>query len=155
MKNIRGGIKMNSFGIIGNGFVGNAIYQGMKSHYEIKAYDVDESKSNCTFEEVDKEQIIFMCVPTPMTIGGDFDVSILNTAMTRLSPGKILIIKSTILPSNAEDLAESFPEHNVVFNPEFLTERTAVRDFKNPSRIVLGGDAESVEKIEQLESSKS
>ena len=37
-----------------------------------------------------------------------------------------------------------------MFNPEFLTERTAVRDFKNPSRIVLGGDKQYVDTVERL-----
>ena len=141
---------MGSFGIMGNGFVGNAIYEGMKSHYDIKVFDIDKSKANCSFDELNNEQIIFVCVPTPMTKEGYFDVAILNSAITRLSPGKTVVIKSTILPDNAEGLVECFPEHHLVFNPEFLTERTAVKDFKNPSRIVLGGDKESVEKIEQL-----
>jgi len=142
---------MKKIGIIGNGFVGNAIYQGIKDHLDVLIYDVDTSRSTHTFEDIDELEMLFLCVPTPMTSGGNFDVSILNSAITKLSPGKILIIKSTITPASAEGLMESFPEHDLVFNPEFLTERTAVKDFQNPSRIVLGGNEQnSVQKVEEM-----
>ena len=142
---------MNKIGIIGNGFVGNAIHQEFKKHFEIFCYDKDTSKCLHTHEEASKCDVIFLCVPTPMNKDGGFDVTMLNSAITSLPPGKILIIKSTITPSSAEELVASFPEHNLVFNPEFLTERTAVEDFRSPSRIVLGSnDAGSTQKIENI-----
>lgn len=138
---------MDKIAIVGNGFVGNAIHQGIKEHFDVLIYDIDVNRRTHSVEDIDKLEILFICVPTPMTPDGHFDVSILNSAITKLSPGKILIIKSTITPASAEGLIECFPEHNLIFNPEFLTERTAVKDFQNPSRIVLGGnDQDSLQK---------
>lgn len=142
---------MNSIGIIGNGFVGNAIYQEFKKHFRMFCYDKDIDKRLHTHEETSKCDVIFLCVPTPMTHGGSFDVTILNSAITSLPPGKILIIKSTITPTSAEELVTCFPKHSLIFNPEFLTERTAVEDFQNPSRIVIGGDSKvSVGKVKDI-----
>jgi UDPglucose 6-dehydrogenase len=143
--------KKVKLGIIGNGFVGNAIYQGMKNDYDVLVHDIDPKRSLNTFAEIDEQKMIFVCVPTPMTPEGGFDICILNSAIEALSADKILIIKSTITPDSAMALIESFPEHRLVFNPEFLTERTAVHDFQNPSRIVLGGnDQYSVRKVEKM-----
>ena len=43
-------------GIIGQGFVGNAVYQKFKNYFDVKTYDLDESKSNST-----KEDLLFKC----------------------------------------------------------------------------------------------
>ena len=150
MTNLKTGARMDSIGIIGNGFVGNAIHQGMREHFNVVVYDVAPAKKINTFADVDATKIIFICVPTPMTPEGEFDASILLSAIAGLSPGKILVIKSTITPDFAEDLTQAFPEHSLVFNPEFLTERTAVHDFQNPTRIVLGGDEKPVKKVEEM-----
>ena len=93
---------MNSFGIIGYGFVGNAIYEGMKEHYDIKIFDIDTSKSNCSFDVVDEEEVLFICVPTPMKESGELDISIIKSAISKLTEYKTLVIKSTITPSAAE-----------------------------------------------------
>ncbi len=141
---------MDSFGILGNGFVGNAIYQGMKEQYKIRIFDINRNKSNCSFDNFDEEAIVFVCLPTPMNEDGTIDISILKSAISKLTEYKTLVIKSTITPAAAEELIRDNPYQRFVFNPEFLTERTAVKDFKNPSRIVLGGDKEYVDTIEKL-----
>jgi UDPglucose 6-dehydrogenase len=139
-----------NIGIIGNGFVGNAIYEGLKDFYNLVVYDIDKNRSYNTFEEVDRLEHIFICVPTPMTNLGVFDLTILCNSIRDLSYGKILIIKSTITPAAARILIQDFPQHDFVFNPEFLTERTAVQDFKNQKRIVLGGDAVPASKVKNI-----
>ena len=137
--------------IIGNGFVGNAIYENMKYFYNLCVYDIDENKSYNTFQEVNDTNIIFVCVPTPMSYkDGSFDLSIVKEAINDLSDGKILIIKSTITPSAAEEIILEYPQHDFVFNPEFLSEKTAVEDFKNQKRIVLGGDPNIVSLVSAL-----
>ena len=141
---------MKSIGIIGNGFVGNAIYEGLKEHYSILVYDKDATKSKNTFEEVSDQKIIFVCVPTPSTIQGHFDLSIIKSVIGSLPKNKTIIIKSTILPSSAENIINLYPEQNFVFNPEFLTERTAVKDFKNQKRIVLGGKQKQTSIVEDM-----
>ena len=142
---------MDKLGIIGNGFVGNAINQGMKNHFEILIHDKNEQISNNSMEEVCEADMIFICVPTPMTEQGEFDLSIIKDVVRQIVAPKILIVKSTITPEYAKVMVEQFPWHSFVFNPEFLSERTAVEDFQNPSRIVIGGNhKDSLEKVEKM-----
>tara|TARA_Y100000592_G_scaffold99828_1_gene177384 strand:+ start:6750 stop:7571 length:822 start_codon:yes stop_codon:yes gene_type:complete len=136
--------------IIGNGFVGNAIYQGLRNHYSITVYDIDETKSLNTFKESIKNEIIFICVPTPTNKNGEFILDYVENVVKKIPEGKILIIKSTITPAAANKLVNMFPNQNLVFNPEFLTERTAVEDFKNQKRIVLGGARSPMNKVEKM-----
>lgn len=140
----------DKIGLIGNGFVGNAINEGMKDFYDIEIYDIDSSKCHNTLNEVSKNNIIFICVPTPIDQDGKFVLDFLETAIEKLSNNKILIIKSTITPAAADKLVNMFPNQNLVFNPEFLTERTAVEDFKNQKRIVLGGAKSPTNKVEKM-----
>jgi len=141
---------MKNIGIIGNGFVGEAIRDGLKDHFNLFVYDNNPLRSIFTLKEVDeKSDVIFICVPTPMSEKGHMDSSIIESVLSKLSTDKILIIKSTVTPKTAEKILKKF-NHNFVFNPEFLTERTAKEDFKNPSRIVLGGDLEDVRVVRDL-----
>ena len=65
-------------GIIGNGFVGNAVYQNLRDKVECKVYDVDKNRSPNTLDEVLKQNFIFVCLPTPMKENGECDLSILD-----------------------------------------------------------------------------
>ena len=62
----------------------------------------------------------------------------------------VVVLKSTVVPGTTQKLAKKYKKLNIVFNPEFLTERKAKFDFLNQSRIVLGGDKEHVDKVEEL-----
>ena len=84
----------NTIGIIGGGFVGSATAWAVRPTHEVKVYDKAPKASTHTFEEAIDSDFVFICVPTPMTPDGHFDVIILNSAITKFSPGKILIIKS-------------------------------------------------------------
>ena len=65
-------------GIVGNGFVGNAIYQNVRDKVDTKVYDVDPIRSLNTLEEVVDQEFIFVCLPTPMKKDGSCDLSILE-----------------------------------------------------------------------------
>ncbi len=68
-----------NIGIIGQGFVGSAIREGLKNFYKISAYDIDETKCNQTHEWVCLDShIIFICLPTPMRKDGSCDTRILE-----------------------------------------------------------------------------
>tara|TARA_Y100000114_G_scaffold156984_1_gene186401 strand:+ start:2344 stop:3177 length:834 start_codon:yes stop_codon:yes gene_type:complete len=131
-------------GIIGNGFVGQAIDNGMKiKNIETLVYDVDKDRSKNTFEEVVKQaNIVFVCVPTPYNSQKQqFDASIIDKVLEQASQYSCksdIIIKSTVIPGTCNRLQSLYPNMNIVFSPEFLTERTANDDFLNPSRIILG-----------------
>ena len=132
---------MKTIGIIGQGFVGNAVYQKFKQFFSVKTYDLDPYKSNSTEEETLNQDIVFVCLPTPMGKNGECVVSIVESALVKLneSNAKIAVVKSTVAPTTTEKWNKQFKNLTVVFNPEFLTEANAVKDFENQNRIILGG----------------
>ncbi len=136
-------------GIIGQGFVGNAVYQKFKDYYDVITYDLDESKCNSTEEEVISDSsIIFVCLPTPMKKddGGcwtgivDATLNVINT----YNKCKTVVVKSTVPPGTTKEWNEKYENINVVFNPEFLTEANAVKDYDNQNRIILGGNEDTI-----------
>lgn len=133
---------MIKIGIIGQGFVGNAIYQRFKNYYEVKTYDLDNSKCNATEQETLDNEIVFVCLPTPMNKDGSCNVALVEAAVKRcfeFGVTKTVVIKSTISPGTTARLNSLYPNIDIVFNPEFLTEANAVEDFNNTTRIILGG----------------
>ena len=134
-------------GIIGFGFVGRAVHHGFAQTANFYIYDVDERVSENTFEEVvSLSDFIFVCVPTPTDIEtGKQDTSIIESVFEKakslhIEHEPIFIIKSTLIPGTTASLREKYPELRIIFNPEFLTERTYKLDFINASRIILGGN---------------
>jgi len=143
-------------GIIGFGFVGRAVHHGFAQTVDFNIYDIDPVVSQNTLEETIRESnYIFICVPSPTNVEtGECDTSILEGVIEEsrkyLTPKKILIIKSTIIPGTTEKLRHMYPHLRIVFNPEFLTERTYKLDFINTSRIILGGSKNDCREVEKL-----
>jgi len=140
-------------GIIGQGFVGNAIYQKFKTYFKVYTYDLDESKCNSTKDQVMDAEIVFVCLPTPMDKDGSCHTGIVEKTIEDLNKhGKcqIAVIKSTIPPGTTEKLNFKFRNLSVVFNPEFLTERNAVQDFENQTRIILGGPRPATTRLKEI-----
>lgn len=139
---------MKTIGIIGQGFVGNSVNQGLKNHFNIETYDTIEEKR--TVENINelfhKSDIIFVCLPTPMKTSGECDISIVESVFSELNSigKKIVILKSTVPPGTCDKLNEKYQNLDVVFNPEFLTEANAVQDFINQNRIILGGSSDEI-----------
>ena len=130
-----------SIGIIGNGFVGNAVYQNLRDKVSCKVFDVDKNRSLNTLNEVINQDFIFVCLPTPMRMDGSCDLSILDNFFQDLPDNLIgtFIIKSTVPIGTTRKYTE---RHNVIHNPEFLTARNAVEDYSNSERNIVGGDEE-------------
>jgi len=158
MKGICNGEKMINIGIVGNGFVGSAIAAGFALHANVMIYDKDPLRATHGLSEVLEQcEFIFVGVPTPMESveNGQIDLTILDNVMAEISSlnkdnDNIIIIKSTVVPGTTQRYIEKYSDLNIVFNPEFLTERTARLDFINASRIVLGGSHELCERVEKL-----
>jgi len=132
--------------IIGYGFVGKAIHNGLISETEVLLID---PKLNTSVGDISnfRPDIIFVCVPSPMKNDGTQDLSILNDVFERLYSLKIdstIILKSTVLPDVLLYLSSKFP--NLVFNPEFLREKHAEKDFIESNLIVFGGNKEYANK---------
>ena len=145
-------------GIVGQGFVGNAVYQKFKNYYDVLTNDLDENKSTSTIDNLIRLcDTIFLCLPTPMKPSGECDVSILEDVLDNidlitdnLETRRTVVIKSTIPPGTTEKFNSIYESLNIVFNPEFLTERNAVSDYENQNRIILGGPRPTTTELKQI-----
>ena len=140
----RRGTKMK-VGVIGYGFVGKTYSDGLfKLGHDIRVYDpykvIPSEYGNNDFEEVKCCPIIFIALPTvPTKDGGGMDVSVFEETLNKLwGTDSVVIIKSTVLPGTTKKLGEKHNIKNIVFMPEFLSERTAMFDFMTQDRIVIG-----------------
>ena len=135
-------------GILGQGFVGSAIREGLKESYDILTYDIDSSKCNSNLIDVtENSDIIFVCVPTPMRKDGSCDTRILEGAIddiyrvyqdSQIKKAPVLVIKSTVTPGTTQRINDKYEDMVILFSPEFLTEAKSFEDFKNQTRIVIG-----------------
>ena len=126
-------------GIIGNGFVGESQTFAFSPTSDIRVYDIDPLKSTHTLSETLDSDFIFICVPTPMKSDGSQDLSYIESVFKNAISGPIYIIKSTVLPGTTKKLVEKFPKLDIIFSPEFLTERTAKLDMLTQARVIFGG----------------
>ncbi|MGW4207605.1 UDP-glucose dehydrogenase family protein [Lentzea sp. NPDC004789] len=91
-------------------------------------------------------EVVFLCVPTPMGVGGIADLqaveSVVDETRDLLPSGCVIVNKSTVPVGTSIRTAELLRRDDVavVSNPEFLREGSAVHDFLNPDRIVVGCD---------------
>lgn len=142
-----------NIGIIGQGFVGNAVFQRFKSYFNVYTFDLKKNLSNSTFEEIlEKCKIIFLCVPTPMSYNGKCDSSVVEKILSNLDKAKNIIVvnKSTVTPGTTEKFNKQFKNLTILFNPEFLTERNSIEDFNNQNRIILGGPRSATTMLKQV-----
>lgn len=136
---------MQNIGIIGNGFVGDAVAYSLQSHCSIFIHDTDKTKSKYNLNDVVHNcDIIFICVPTPMSDTNEIDLTYIHDVFDKIKQidsceEKIFVIKSTVIPGTCRSLEQKY-NVNIVMNPEFLTERFARHDIMNPRSIVIGGN---------------
>lgn len=142
-------------GIVGQGFVGSAIREGLKSFYSVMTYDIDKENCTSTHKAVcENSEIIFVCLPTPMRKTGQCDTRILEEAIRRinrecseLENSPTIVIKSTVPPGTTDRINRD-SSLDVCFSPEFLTEANSFDDFKNQNRIIVGG--KGARKVKQM-----
>ena len=140
-------------GIVGNGFVGGAVKFGFSAQVgcdtEVRVYDINPNKSTHTLEEtVNKSDFIFLSVPTPSNKDGSINIDILDSALNDINEvskrDNTILIRSTVIPGTTRKLQTKYDQLNLLFNPEFLTERSAKFDFINQSRFIVGGSGQSL-----------
>ena len=87
-------------------------------------------------------RLLFVCVDTPPTYSGDADLSRVRAVVQELPEegDHVLIMKSTVPAGTGESIRRDMPSLSYVSCPEFLKEGTAVADFMNPDRVVIGAD---------------
>ena len=145
-------------GIVGNGFVGASVAYGFSSQTgcdgaEVRIYDKDPTKSLCTLvETICESDFIFLSVPTPSNIDGSINIDYVDSALNDISEickdynwvdDNVILLRSTVVPGTTRKLQEKYSNLSIVFNPEFLTERSAKYDFINQSRFIIGGSGKA------------
>jgi UDPglucose 6-dehydrogenase len=143
-----------NIGIIGQGFVGTAVYEGLKQYHKIETYDIVKASTCKSLEElVETSDVIFVCLPTPMKKDGSCHIGIVENTLLGLdviNKCKTVVVKSTIPPGTTEMWNKKFKNIQIVFNPEFLTEANSIEDFKNQNRIIIGGPRPATTKVKRV-----
>jgi len=104
--------------------------------------------------------VVFIAVGTPADEKGVTDLSQIDSVISSISglvdKHKLIVIKSTVPPGTCNQVktaieTRSKAKFNCVSNPEFLRQGSAIRDFTNPARIIIGTDnAKSADTLKQL-----
>jgi UDPglucose 6-dehydrogenase len=94
-------------------------------------------------ELLDNSRLLFCCVDTPPTYSGDADLSRVMAVVDRLPEDAehALVMKSTVPSGTGAAIRRAMPGLAYVSCPEFLKEGSAVDDFLNPDRVVIGAEA--------------
>ena len=109
-------------------------------------------------DALDGAEFVFVCVDTPPLYSGDADLSRVWTVVDELPPDTqaTIVMKSTVPVGTGEKVRAALDARGLgavayVSNPEFTAEGTAVRDFMEPDRIVIGAfeaaDGDAVEAL--------
>jgi UDPglucose 6-dehydrogenase len=87
-------------------------------------------------------RLIFVCVQTPPTVSGDADLSAVQRAVEEIGDpeGKVLVMKSTVPVGTGRTIRREEPDLAYVSCPEFLREGTALKDFMEPDRVLVGAE---------------
>ncbi len=102
---------------------------------------------------VDHGEVLFIAVPTPQQTDGSVDLSFVERVAREiaqcLGSYRVIVDKSTVPVKTGERVAQTIRRHakpgaefDVVSNPEFLREGSAVGDLMRPDRIVIGGNSD-------------
>ena len=116
-----------------------------------------------SYEEALKDaEFVFIAVGTPEGVDGQADLQYVRMAARSIAENMdhpvIIVNKSTVPVGTGDWVSEIICDHcddglpfSVVSNPEFLREGSAISDFMNPDRVVLGSlDSDAAEKVAQL-----
>ena len=141
-------------GIVGQGFVGTAVREGFKNYFDVETFDIiKDSSCNSLSELSNLSDVIFVCLPTPMEATGECHLDIVENTLLGLDvieKCKTVVVKSTIPPGTTKKWNKKFKNLQIVFNPEFLTEANSINDFKNQTRIIIGGPKRASSKVRRI-----
>ncbi len=101
---------------------------------------------------LDAARLLFCCVDTPPTYSGDADLSRVERVLEEIgaSPDHALVMKSTVPVGTGSSIRRRSNGLGYLSNPEFLKEGSAVQDFMNPDRVVVGADGNSSQFAERV-----
>src|SRR6059036_1381206 len=100
-------------------------------------------------DALEAARLLFVAVGTPPTYSGDADLSAVHAVVNAMPPsdGHALVMKSTVPVGTGETIKRMFAEQgkggfSYVSCPEFLKEGSALEDFLEPDRVVVGDDGD-------------
>jgi len=116
-------------------------------------------RATTDYDAVRDTDVTFLCLPTPQSESGSLDLAImragaesLGRALADKDSEHLVVVKSTVLPGTTEDVVGPILEAEsgtrigdgleLAMNPEFLRMGTAVEDFLEPDKVVLGTASE-------------
>ena len=147
---------MNKIGIIGMGIVGKAIHSYYIRHVS-KIWLYDKYKKIGNIKNIALNcRVIYMAIApvTPYKKDVGYNLYEITEALDKLhrelkalNKMCVVMIKSTLLPGTSDKLSNMFPYLNIIYNPEFLSNKTATEDFSKPKQIILGKTKISSTKI--------
>jgi len=142
-------------GVIGYGVVGRAVWKAFVNKTTILINDVEMPEKSSHIKTLCEQcSFIFICVPTPMsTKTGNIDTRIVDKILETISkqPGNpVVILKSTVIPSQLKYYQETYPDLRLVMSPEYLTDANPEEDFINAELLVLGGKDKDIDEVEML-----
>ncbi len=124
-------------GFIGQGWIGKNMADDFEERgYRVVRYALEEPYKQNKLKILDCD-ITFIAVPTPTTPAG-FSCDAVRSALTLIKAGNTAVIKSTVLPGTTHQLQKEFPDITVMHSPEFLREKFAAEDTRNPKRNIIG-----------------
>ncbi len=131
---------MKHVSIVGYGFVGKAM---KKLFPDAVIYDPSQKDISVSKEEINKGDVGFVCVPTPMNDDGSCDTSIVEEVVGWLTT-PLIIIRSTIKPGTTNTLIAHYPDKHIIFQPEYVGETTAhpLLNESERSFLIFGGSKE-------------
>lgn len=166
-----------NIGIVGFGFVGKTVSACFANlGHPVTAVDIDDVTNPATdvyeenlrnllkqhtgslintttcYSKLEDSDIIFITLPTPTADDGSADLSAVKDGIYHISPfvddETTVVVKSTVPPTTTEEIIEpELKPASVVVNPEFLREGSSVSDFRNPDKIVIGGESDKLRKL--------
>jgi len=118
---------------------------------------LEKNRDRLTFttdmdELLESARLLFVCVDTPPTYSGDADLSRVQSVVRDLQADgdHVLIMKSTVPAGTGAAIRRELPGLAYVSCPEFLKEGTAVQDFLNPDRVVVGSEPEDAAAADEV-----
>lgn len=130
--------------IIGYGIVGKAMH---KLFPKALIYNGEKHPiGNLTYQDINKADVAFVCVPTPTKPDGHCDISIVEDVVSNLET-PLIIIRSTVEPGTTDVLKKKYGK-NIVFCPEYVGETTnhPLNEEKLRTFLILGGDRQDTKK---------
>ena len=144
----------DKIGIVGHGYVGQAMEKFFETHYPVTVYD--EIKKLGNQQAINNCDVVYVCVPTQENPhNGRCTTHIVFLVMEWID-APYIVIKSTIEPGTIDKLKEMYPDKRIVFAPEFCGESTYWspyqwdRDVAETPFFIFGGDPDDTKRIVDL-----